>query len=557
MSCRAYGVVDRQPKGGTIMNTLLRMLTRLTALLVVAPLAFAQGSFTSTQDGNWSVPGVWHLDSGVSAPDGIPHAGDNVTIRSADDVTIDVDAACASLTLNDGTIEWADASLLFMAGKSLTVNGDFKWGYDATHPGSVNMTSGGTLILKGLVTISAQTVLVPGAGSVEFGGTAPQAVPALTYNNLTYNGTSTGTLAGNVTVNSVFTLASGSVSTGANKIVVVSDAAGAVAITGGSVNGEVERTIAASASGTYQFTNVNTFIVPSSDPSAITVSVRSFPNTFIPTGNPSLAIKRYYTVTASGALTGTLRMAYVDPDELQGLNEAIFSAWFYTGSSWVDHGGVVVPSSDYVEVGGISDWANWTIAEAGGALPIQLASFAASVVRDRDVEVAWRTITETNNYGFEVYRKRSETGDWMKLGLITGHGTTLAPHSYSYVDQSVPFGKYYYRIKQVDLDGKSATFPVMTVTVRVGPDEFVLAQNYPNPFNPSTVIEFVVPQSGFAVLKVYNVLGQQVATLFEGNAEAGKISTASFDAQDLPSGLYFYTLRSMGKLETKRMLLMK
>jgi hypothetical protein len=539
------------------MNALLRILTRLTALLVLAPLAFAQGNFTSGQDGNWSCPGVWHLDSGVSAPDGIPHAGDNVTIRSADDVTIDVDAACASLTLNNGTIEWADASLLFMAGKTLTINGEFKWGFDATHPGTVNMTNGGTLVLKGLVTISAQTVLTPGTGSVEFGGAAPQAIPALTYNNLTYNGTSTGTLAGNVTVNGTFNLASGSVSTGANKIVVVSNAAAAVAITGGSVNGEVERPIPASASGTYQFTNVNTFIVPSSVPSALTVSVRSFPNTFIPAGNTSLAIKRYYTIASSGALTGTLRMAYVDPDELQALNEAIFSAWFYTGSSWVDHGGVVVPSSDYVEVGGVSDWANWTIAEAGGALPIQLASFTASVVRDRDVDVEWRTMTETNNYGFEVYRKRGETGEWMRLGLITGHGTTLVPQSYSYIDRSVPFGEYYYRIKQIDLDGKSAAFPAMAVTVGIGPDGFVLAQNYPNPFNPSTLIEFVVPQNGFATLKVYNVLSQEVATLFEGNAEAGKINTAHFDAQDMPSGLYFYTLRSMGKLETKRMLLLK
>jgi hypothetical protein len=190
-------------------------------------------------------------------------------------------------------------------------------------------------------------------------------------------------------------------------------------------------------------------------------------------------------------------------------------------------------------------------------LPIQMASFAANVVRNNQVEVAWRTVSETNNYGFEIYRKRGDAGEWAKISLVQGHGTTLAPQSYSYVDAGLSLGKYYYRIKQVDLDGKSETFPEMAVTVGVAPEKMVLAQNYPNPFNPSTLIEFVVPMSGHATMKVYNVLGQEVATLFDGNAEAGTISTARFNASNLPSGLYFYTLKSAGQTETKRMLLTK
>jgi hypothetical protein len=86
----------------------------------------------------------------------------------------------------------------------------------------------------------------------------------------------------------------------------------------------------------------------------------------------------------------------------------------------------------------------------------------------------------------------------------------------------------------------------MAVTVGVVPEKLTLAQNYPNPFNPSTTIEFVVPQSGHTTMKVYNILGQEVATLFEGNAEVGRINGARFDASNLPSGLYFYTLRSVG-----------
>jgi hypothetical protein len=195
--------------------------------------------------------------------------------------------------------------------------------------------------------------------------------------------------------------------------------------------------------------------------------------------------------------------------------------------------------------------------KAAVPLPIQMASFAADVVRDNQIEVAWRTVSETNNYGFEIYRKRGDAGEWVKISFVQGHGTTLAPQSYTYVDAGLSFGKYCYRIKQVDLDGKSETFPEMSVSVGVTPDKMVLAQNYPNPFNPSTLIEFVVPQTGFATMKVYNVLGQEVASLFAGNVEAGKISTARFNASDLPSGLYLYTLRAAGRTETKRMLLTK
>ena len=68
------------------------------------------------------------------------------------------------------------------------------------------------------------------------------------------------------------------------------------------------------------------------------------------------------------------------------------------------------------------------------------------------------------------------------------------------------------------------------VSVGTGLDKFVLAQNYPNPFNPSTLIDFVVPTAGYATMKVYNLLGQEVATVFEGNTEAGRIYTARFSA---------------------------
>jgi hypothetical protein len=88
------------------------------------------------------------------------------------------------------------------------------------------------------------------------------------------------------------------------------------------------------------------------------------------------------------------------------------------------------------------------------------------------------------------------------------------------------------------------------------PTKFDLSQNYPNPFNPTTIINYSIPTSGFVSLKVFNILGQEVATLYQGFQKAG-IFKANFDATKLASGIYLYRLESSGFSETKKMILMK
>ena len=88
------------------------------------------------------------------------------------------------------------------------------------------------------------------------------------------------------------------------------------------------------------------------------------------------------------------------------------------------------------------------------------------------------------------------------------------------------------------------------------PSEFALSQNYPNPFNPSTKIEYSVAKTSFVTLKVFNVLGQEVATLSSGIQSPGNYSS-TFNASRLTSGIYFYRLQAGGVNITKKMLLMK
>lgn len=87
-------------------------------------------------------------------------------------------------------------------------------------------------------------------------------------------------------------------------------------------------------------------------------------------------------------------------------------------------------------------------------------------------------------------------------------------------------------------------------------DSYKLEQNYPNPFNPSTSINFSITKSGMTSLKVYDMLGKEVATLMNGNLNAGSY-TATFDASSLPSGVYFYKLQTEGFSEIKKMSLVK
>ncbi|MCG6960344.1 lamin tail domain-containing protein, partial [bacterium BMS3Abin03] len=88
------------------------------------------------------------------------------------------------------------------------------------------------------------------------------------------------------------------------------------------------------------------------------------------------------------------------------------------------------------------------------------------------------------------------------------------------------------------------------------PKEYNLFQNYPNPFNPTTNINYSVPGKSYISLKVYNLLGQEVATLFEGMQLAGNY-TVTFNAEELASGVYLYQLRANDYISTKKLILLK
>jgi photosystem II stability/assembly factor-like uncharacterized protein len=188
-------------------------------------------------------------------------------------------------------------------------------------------------------------------------------------------------------------------------------------------------------------------------------------------------------------------------------------------------------------------------------IPVELNSLTAKILSDK-VSLNWTTATETNNRGFDVERlSESLTKKWEKIGFVEGNGTTTQAHQYSYIDNNVPNGKYSYRLKQIDFDGSYKYSK--EVEVEINPKlEFSLEQNYPNPFNPVTTIKYSVPMDGNVKLTVYNILGQQVAELLNGEVKAGNYEI-KYDGKDLTSGVYFYRIKAMDFVQTKKMLLVK
>jgi hypothetical protein len=188
-------------------------------------------------------------------------------------------------------------------------------------------------------------------------------------------------------------------------------------------------------------------------------------------------------------------------------------------------------------------------------LPVELASFSASV-SGNSVELNWITVSELNNAGFEVQRS-TDNVSFNKIGFIEGKGTTAEIQTYKYTDGDVSNGKYFYRLKQIDFDGTFEFSDAINVLVGT-PSSFELSQNYPNPFNPTTSIKFQIPQSSIVSLKIYNILGKEVAVLVNEFKEAGNYQI-NFDAgtKGLTSGVYFYKLNAGNLSSTKKLILLK
>lgn len=188
-----------------------------------------------------------------------------------------------------------------------------------------------------------------------------------------------------------------------------------------------------------------------------------------------------------------------------------------------------------------------------GAIPVELTSFTASV-NGNSVKLNWQTATEVNNKGYFVERKNGNS-NWESIAFINGKGNSVNISEYSFIDKPAVLGNYSYRLKQVDFDGTIDYSGIVEVNM-TAPSSFMLNQNFPNPFNPATTIRYSVPQASKVTVKVYDMLGKEVASLVNETKQAGNYEVV-FNASQLSSGVYFYKMQAGSFTDTKKLTLIK
>jgi hypothetical protein len=276
-------------------------------------------------------------------------------------------------------------------------------------------------------------------------------------------------------------------------------------------------------------------------------------------GSSTDYLKRYWTVTQNGISGFSCNADFVYADEdIVGI-ESNITLGKWDGLNWINYGAGNTAINKFSAVG-VTSFSDFTGGQLG-SLPVQLVSFVGSFVGTNSVKLEWQTVSEINNYGFNIQKLDPTSHLFETIGFEAGKGATLETQSYSFIDEKVS-ESLEYRLEQLDNNGLKNYFGPIIINpngvINIGvPVVFRLNQNYPNPFNPTTSIAFSLSNPGFTTLKVYNLIGVEISTLFSQYAESGKKYSVKFDATKIVSGIYFYKLQNGKDVDVKKMLLVK
>ncbi|MBX2921807.1 MAG: DUF4082 domain-containing protein [Chitinophagaceae bacterium] len=187
------------------------------------------------------------------------------------------------------------------------------------------------------------------------------------------------------------------------------------------------------------------------------------------------------------------------------------------------------------------------------ALPVTLISLSATPAGN-SVKLTWQTASENNNRGFEIQRS-TDGVQWTNIAFVNGAGNSNLLLSYSYNDNNLAPGRYYYRLRQVDLDGHFVFTKIVPVNLDGKPAGYALYQNYPNPFAQSTVIRYTLPQAGFVRITLFDVNGREVKVLVKRMQEKGT-HTIELNNSGLSRGTYYYKMETTDFSATKKLIVL-
>jgi hypothetical protein len=199
-------------------------------------------------------------------------------------------------------------------------------------------------------------------------------------------------------------------------------------------------------------------------------------------------------------------------------------------------------SSDDQLVATTGVFGEFVFASDSNPLPVELTSFGGITAED-DVRLTWRTASETNNAGFTVQRQVDTESGWTAVGFVESQapgGTTAEPQSYHYTDSGLPYADTLrYRLQQVDVNGEVEVIEPVTITRST--DDLELKPTFPNPACTQAMVRIGIPDRQNVRLTLYDVMGRQVRTLYNG--VLGGRKEMQVNLSGLSSGTYFLQLQ--------------
>ncbi|QIL77367.1 T9SS type A sorting domain-containing protein [Hymenobacter sp. HDW8] len=392
-------------------------------------------------------------------------------------------------------------------------------------------------------------------------GTTNQTITGGTYRALVVEGSGIKTLTSNTTITSSLAVNAGTLATVANTVTLGNGAT--FSENGGYLLGRISASTPTSGSplaaqgGTYAFGGIGLSLTIRGNDPLLSANVLRITGGrgLLAAGTPGNAlqtISRRFLVNAIPASGNTNTNRPLDvalafnyrienPNELNGNNEASLSLYSTNSTdptvgpyTLVNTIGNNPPPSRNLTTHTLTfqgplrlDNTYFSLADGTAPLPVELISFTGKA-ENNAVRLTWATASEKQNKGFEIER-RTDQSEWQTLGFVAGNGTTNQRNNYTYVDRLAVAGNNYYRLRQIDVDGKSVyTQPVTVQLRRAGPVAFSVS-----PVPTTDVLTLNGLGAGKHVAEIYNARGQRVLS-----QEFKDSTPTTLSVRTLPVGVY-------------------
>jgi hypothetical protein len=509
-------------------------IDKATAVVTVSTDA---SQTTTTWTGNastaWTDCGNWSYGQVPTATIGaiIPTGRTNYPMLASGTMNVD------DVTLADG------ASLTVNSGAALKVNGNWT-------------NNGATTALNG------QVYFTGSADTLAIGGSAPTTFGTLVVDKPSNTAVKLGR---NMSITSSLIMTSGTLLTGNNYSVTLSDNASIGETDGSYVIGQVKATRDMSLRGGGNgFGGLGVLLQVDQNSTSVpgmVVATRTTGKVLTGAGT-STSIKRWFRLTPANDqnLNVALTFSYF-AHELNGIpvaNLQLFSSATPSGggapsTSWTAYTTTPVSNSNAVQVTGLTHLSDWTAGNRVNPLPVTLTNFTAQLMGAEAVALTWNTATEANTDRFEV--ERSIDGvNFTRITTVAAHGNSLTAQGYAYRDVTLPAASLlYYRLRIVDHDNSVVYSPVRTVAPA---KRTVLTVSVaPNPVVANTAAQLWVtsPATGAGTLTILNAIGQVVGTqrmaLVEGTQQL------PLSLQALPAGVYTLRLQVSDRAATTKLII--